>query len=170
MRDVRVRATARSKKDAKQEAARLALSALAQRGIISEHVSATVASAGTGTGTARAVSPEVGSRMYVVLLKELCDEYKLPAAEWKLISDTGPAHLRRFEVAVGVGSHWRSAASTTKKSARQLAAQALYMYLRENLARITADFCEVSVDRRRASVTVLKLEATGWLIQLCLLA
>ncbi|XP_028177184.1 uncharacterized protein LOC114364992 isoform X2 [Ostrinia furnacalis] len=83
-----------------------------------------------------------GARSYVALLKELCEEYRLPGAEYELVGDTGPPHLRHFTVAARVGQFSRSATATTKKAARQIAADQLYSYLRENLARLTKDFVE----------------------------
>lgn len=84
-----------------------------------------------------------GPRSYVALLKELCEEYHLPGVEYELVSDTGPAHMRQFAVRASLGQHSRLATSTTKKAARQLAAQQLYSYLRDNLSRLTTDFVEV---------------------------
>ncbi|KAG6462520.1 hypothetical protein O3G_MSEX013312 [Manduca sexta] len=81
-------------------------------------------------------------RSYVALLKELCEEYKLPAAEFELVGDTGPPHLRHFTMRARVGQLDRCATATAKKTARQIAAQQLYCYLRENLASLTADFVE----------------------------
>lgn len=83
-------------------------------------------------------------RSYVALLKELCEEYRLPAVTYELVGDTGPPHLRHFTVRARIGQHERVATSTTKKAARQLAAEELYSYLRENLARVTRDFNEVT--------------------------
>lgn len=105
------------------------------------------AGAGAGAGVAEgmeAVSAPVGAHSYVALLKELCEEYRLPAAEYELVGDTGPPHNRRFTVRASVALHQRLATAPTKKAARQIAAEQLYSYLRENLARVTKDFCEVS--------------------------
>lgn len=60
------------------------------------------------------------------------------------VGDTGPPHLRHFTILARVGHLTRQATATTKKAARQLAADQLYSYLRENLARLTKDFVEVS--------------------------
>lgn len=84
-----------------------------------------------------------GARSYVALLSELCEEYRLPAAEYELTADTGPPHARHFTVSARLGLHERRATSTTKKSARQLAAEQLYTYLKQNLSRLTKDFVEV---------------------------
>lgn len=84
-----------------------------------------------------------GPRSYVALLKEMCEEYRLPGVEYELVSDTGPPHMRQFAMRASLGQHSRLATATTKKAARQLAAQQLYSYLRDNLSRLTADFVEV---------------------------
>lgn len=88
-------------------------------------------------------SAPVGAHSYVALLKDLCEEYRLPAVDYELVGDTGPPHCRRFTVRARVCSHERLATTTTKKAARQMAAEQLYTYLRENLARVTKDFDEV---------------------------
>ncbi|CAG9792261.1 unnamed protein product [Diatraea saccharalis] len=147
-----VTAQARSKKEAKQEAARLMLRALAARGHLIpppyglHDVSHSGLASGVTETTAMTSTGETsvggGSRSYVALLKELCTEYKLPGAEYELVGDTGPPHMRHFTMAARVGQRQRLATATTKKAARQLAAEQLYTYLRENLARLTADFVE----------------------------
>lgn len=85
----------------------------------------------------------LSARSYVALLNELCDEYRLPGVEYELTADTGPPHARHFTVSARLGMHMRHATSTTKKFARQLAAEQLYTYLKENLSRVTKDFVEV---------------------------
>lgn len=87
-------------------------------------------------------APTVDSRSYVALLKELCEEYKLPGVEYALVADTGPAHMRLFSVRASIGLHSRDASGTTKRQARQKAAADLYLFLRENLSRLTHDFVE----------------------------
>lgn len=83
------------------------------------------------------------TRSYVALLKELCQQFRLAPVEYELVGDTGPPHLRHFTVRARIGHHERLATSTTKKAARQLAAEKVYTYLRENLSRVTKDFDEV---------------------------
>lgn len=95
------------------------------------------------------------ARSYVALLKELCEEYRLREPEYELIGDTGPPHQRHFTVRATLGLHERQATSTTKKAARQLAAEQLYTYLRENLARLTGDFVEVIFYFRYLNIIVL---------------
>ncbi|GBP07498.1 Interferon-inducible double-stranded RNA-dependent protein kinase activator A homolog A [Eumeta japonica] len=132
-------ASARSKKEAKQEAARLCLAELAARGMpVNQSLPSSVLSSGS-VEEDEAVLP---SYSYVALLKELCEQYRLPASTYQLVGDAGPAHLRHFTVRVSVGGHAREATATTKKAARQLAASYLYKYLRENLAKATRDFAE----------------------------
>lgn len=92
-----------------------------------------------------AAAPALDTRSYVALLKELCEEYRLGEPEYELVGDTGPPHARRFTVRARLRLHERTATATTKKAARQLVAQSLYTYLRENLARLTKDFVEVSL-------------------------
>ncbi|KAL0839962.1 hypothetical protein ABMA28_016570 [Loxostege sticticalis] len=153
-----VTAAARSKKEAKQLAARLMLRRLAGLGhavpppyAAPPHASGVGAGAGAGqagdeAGASAAGAGEAGggggARSYVALLKELCEEYRLPGAEYELVGDTGPPHLRHFTILARVGHLTRQATATTKKAARQLAADQLYSYLRENLARLTKDFVE----------------------------
>ncbi|KPJ01081.1 Interferon-inducible double stranded RNA-dependent protein kinase activator A-like A [Papilio xuthus] len=142
-----VTATARSKKEAKQEAARVLLLRLAEHGLsVPAPFSCGAAPPPTGMAAVGAVSEAAGgtaARSYVALLSELCEEYRLPAAQYELTADTGPPHARHFTVSARLGLHERRATSTTKKSARQLAAEQLYTYLRENLSRLTKDFVEV---------------------------
>lgn len=83
------------------------------------------------------------TRSYVALLRELCEEYRLGTVQYELVGDTGPPHLRHFTIRATLGHHERLATSTTKKAARQVAAETLYTYLRESLARVTKDFDEV---------------------------
>ncbi|XP_028177190.1 interferon-inducible double-stranded RNA-dependent protein kinase activator A homolog isoform X2 [Ostrinia nubilalis] len=142
-----VTAAARSKKEAKQEAARLMLRRLALLGhpvpppyAAHDQTDAEEGAAASARGAGEAGGG--GARSYVALLKELCEEYRLPGAEYELVGDTGPPHLRHFTVAARVGQFSRSATATTKKAARQIAADQLYSYLRENLARLTKDFVE----------------------------
>ncbi|CAH0396959.1 unnamed protein product [Chilo suppressalis] len=160
-----VTAQARSKKEAKQEAARLMLRALAARGHLvpapyglhdrapdGTGGPAVEAGAGVGVGARQtgqggeaggsSSSVSGGSRSYVALLQELGTEYRLPGVEYTLVGDTGPPHLRHFTVQARVGHRTSEATATTKKAARQKAAEQLYTYLRENLARLTADFVE----------------------------
>ncbi|KAI8440641.1 hypothetical protein MSG28_001852 [Choristoneura fumiferana] len=61
---------------------------------------------------------------------------------YTLEGDTGPAHARRFTARGAVGAHARAHTAPTKKAAQQGAAHQLYLYLRENLARLTHDFVE----------------------------
>ncbi|XP_072942027.1 uncharacterized protein [Epargyreus clarus] len=187
-RGVTVAAAARSKKEAKQEAARRALAALAARGdpvpppycaapappphcaapaapaasaaLALPSCSSAAGSAGAdeaaGAGAEAGAGAGVDVRSYVALLKELCEEYKLGSVQYALVGDTGPPHLRRFTVSAALGSHERVATATTKKAARQLAAEQLYTYLREHLADATKDFVEVSVQdspRKRKAAT-----------------
>ena len=91
----------------------------------------------------------VDARSYVALLKELCEEYRLASVDYELVGDTGPPHLRHFTVRARIGQHERVATSTTKKAARQLAAEELYTYLRGNLSRVTRDFNEVNSNTDR---------------------
>ncbi|XP_063380373.1 RISC-loading complex subunit tarbp2-like [Cydia fagiglandana] len=138
-----VSATARSKKEAKQEAARLMLARLAAAGLnVPAPYAAPCPPCPPAVGDGDAVAAGSGSRSYKALLKELCQEYNLPGPEYTLEGDTGPAHARRFTARGAVGAHARIASATTKKAAQQLAAQQLYQYLRENLARLTEDFVE----------------------------
>ncbi|XP_013186806.2 RISC-loading complex subunit tarbp2 isoform X2 [Amyelois transitella] len=144
---IEVTATGRCKKDAKQEVAKLMLRELAAAGYnvpmpyrLDNYQAAQIGKNIPGAGDN--VEPaSMGSRSYVALLKELCAEYRLPSVEYDLTSDTGPAHQRHFTMVARVGQHSRCATSTTKKAARQLAAEKLYSYLRENLS-ITKDFDE----------------------------
>lgn len=100
---------------------------------------------GPSPAAAAAPAPALDTRSYVALLKELCEEYRLGEPEYELVGDTGPPHARRFTVRARLRLHERTATATTKKAARQLVAQSLYCYLRENLARLTKDFVEVSL-------------------------
>ncbi|RVE42535.1 hypothetical protein evm_012815 [Chilo suppressalis] len=161
-----VTAQARSKKEAKQEAARLMLRALAARGHLvpapyglhdraPDGTGGPAVEAGAGGGGGARQTGQGGeagggsssvsgaqSRSYVALLQELGTEYRLPGVEYTLVGDTGPPHLRHFTVQARVGHRTSEATATTKKAARQKAAEQLYTYLRENLARLTADFVE----------------------------
>ncbi|XP_047545692.1 uncharacterized protein LOC125077724 isoform X2 [Vanessa atalanta] len=156
---ITVTGQARSKKEAKQEAARRMLMQLHTRGIQVPPPFASPPSppppspplpsddpaleAGPSRGPCGTTGgPAVDSRSYVALLKELCEEYRLGEPEYELVSDTGPPHQRRFTMRARLRMHERQATSTTKKAARQLAAEHLYSYLRENLARLTGDFVE----------------------------
>ncbi|XP_061705949.1 RISC-loading complex subunit tarbp2-like isoform X2 [Cydia pomonella] len=138
-----VSATARSKKEAKQEAARLMLARLAAAGLsVPAPYAVPCPPCPPVVGDGDAVAAGSGARSYKALLKELCQEYNLPGPEYTLEGDTGPAHARCFTARGAVGAHARLASATTKKAAQQLAAQQLYHYLRENLARLTEDFVE----------------------------
>ncbi|XP_048481178.1 RISC-loading complex subunit TARBP2 isoform X1 [Plutella xylostella] len=128
-------AVARSKREAKQEAARGVLARLAAAGVA-------VPGAPPAPAAAPAPAPAPPPRTHVALLKELCEEYRLAAPDYELVSDTGPAHLRHFTMRARVGRLARAATATTKKQARQLAAEALYSYLRDHSARLTSDFVE----------------------------
>ncbi|KAJ2950510.1 hypothetical protein O0L34_g8754 [Tuta absoluta] len=140
-----VTATARSKKEAKQEVAKLMLFQLARRGhrVPPPYNSGPQLSTQQSSASKKEAEPSiVGSHSYVVLLKDLCEEYHLPGVEYTLIGDTGPPHMREFTIRVRIGQHERTATSTTKKAARQMAAEQLYKYMRENLHRVTKDFTE----------------------------
>ncbi|KAH9638260.1 hypothetical protein HF086_013698 [Spodoptera exigua] len=139
-----VTATARSKKEAKQEVARLMLQQLSRRGHAVPPPYAAPAAPLLHDTPAGGASGSSDVRSYVALLKELCEEYRLSAVTYELVGDTGPPHLRHFTVRARIGQHERVATSTTKKTARQMAAEELYSYLRENLARVTRDFNEVT--------------------------
>lgn len=148
--NVSVTAYAPSKKEAKQEVAKLLLSELSKRGYAVPPPYGLVPPPGSSAQTSSTKSlPEQpapqhvhDARSFVALLKEFCDEYKLPACTFDVVSTTGPPHLRQFTVEARVGGHLRRACAATKKAARQAAAQELYCYLRENLARHTTDFKE----------------------------
>ncbi|CAH1635433.1 unnamed protein product [Spodoptera littoralis] len=137
-----VTATARSKKEAKQEVARLMLQQLSRRGHAVPPPYAAPAAPLIQDTIPGGTSGSCDVRSYVALLKELCEEYRLPAVTYELVGDTGPPHLRHFTMRARIGQHERVATSTTKKAARQLAAEELYSYLREHLARVTRDFNE----------------------------
>lgn len=136
-----VTAAARSKKEAKQEVARIMLQTLAAKGMSVPPpyglVGATCVDEDLSTPASTA-----DTRSFVALLKELCEEFRLGQPEYELVGDTGPPHLRHFTMRARLQHHERFATSTTKKAARQLAAEKLYTYLRENLARLTGDFDE----------------------------
>ncbi|XP_075972303.1 protein Loquacious-like [Anticarsia gemmatalis] len=136
-------AAARSKKEAKQEVARVMLQKLSAKGhsVPSPYGCVPMATSSMLEDEITPSSP-ADTRSYVALLKELCEEYRLTAVEYELVGDTGPPHLRHFTVRARIGKHERLATSTTKKNARQLAAEQLYTYLRANLARVTKDFDE----------------------------
>lgn len=122
---------ARTKKEAKQEAARAVLAALKRRG--------QAVPAGVVRGAPAPAPP--APRCHVALLRELAEQYRLPAVTFELVGDSGPPHMRRFTVRAAIAEHARLASATTKKLARDLAAEQLYAYLRENL-RVTRDFAE----------------------------
>lgn len=151
---VSVTGQARSKKEAKQEAAKKMLMQLNARGLPVPPPFATPLdrpASPPSPSNKPALEPgqtrgpatlTVDARSYVALLKELCEEYRLGEPEYKLVGDTGPPHQRQFTMCASLGLHERRATSTTKKAARQLAAEQLYTYLKENLARLTGDFVE----------------------------
>ncbi|CAG5005997.1 unnamed protein product [Parnassius apollo] len=146
---VTVTAIARSKKEAKQEAARIMLLQLDKCGLPVPppfcHGGAPSQTLGPSTSTSSDQASSIGplsSRSYVALLNELCEEYHLPAVEYELTADTGPPHARHFTISARMGMYERHATSTTKKAARQLAAEQLYTYLKGNLSRVTKDFVE----------------------------
>ncbi|XP_026765210.3 double-stranded RNA-binding protein Staufen homolog 1-like isoform X2 [Galleria mellonella] len=146
-----VTAAARSKKEAKQEVAKLMLARLAAAGhpvpppyglFSTNKPQGPAAAAAAAEGGGVSAMRPLEARSHVALLSELCAEYRLAAPQYALLGDEGPPHLRHFTVGARVGDHERRATSTTKKAARQLAAAQLYSYLRENLARVTRDFDE----------------------------
>ncbi|XP_045764011.1 transcription factor SOX-3-like isoform X2 [Maniola jurtina] len=179
---VAVTGVARSKKEAKQEAARRMLLTLHARGLPVPPPYAAALSpeppepsdnpaleaGGGGGGGGGAGAGALDTRSYVAVLRELCEEYRLGEATYELVGDTGPPHLRHFTVRAALGLHSRTATATTKKQARQLAAEHLYTYLRENLARLTKDFVEEealqraqekSASRARTDAALARLEA-----------
>ncbi|XP_045487899.1 uncharacterized protein LOC110998346 isoform X2 [Pieris rapae] len=154
-----VTARARSKKEAKQEAAKRMLAEMYARGdpvpppyarppeppgLADDPVEppGTRALPSTSSGGAAASGLSVDARSYVALLKELCEQYHAGFPAYDVVGDAGPPHCRLFTVAVRLGSHERRAAASTKKAAKQLAAEHLYKYLRLHLARLTEDFVE----------------------------
>ncbi|XP_069355254.1 protein Loquacious-like isoform X2 [Maniola hyperantus] len=176
---VAVTGVARSKKEAKQEAARRMLLTLHARGLPVPPPYAAPRSPEppepsdnpaleAGAGHAGAGAGALDTRSYVAVLRELCEEYRLGEPAYELVGDTGPPHLRHFTVRAALGLHSRTATATTKKQARQLAAEQLYSYLRENLARLTKDFVEEealqraqekSASRARADAALARLDA-----------
>ncbi|XP_047517380.1 interferon-inducible double-stranded RNA-dependent protein kinase activator A homolog isoform X1 [Pieris napi] len=154
-----VTARARSKKEAKQEAAKRMLAEMFARGdpvpppyarppeppgLADDPVEPpqTRALPSTVSGGAAASGVAVDARSYVALLKELCEQYQAGCPAYDVVGDAGPPHCRLFTVAVKLGGHERRAAASTKKAAKQLAAEHLYKYLRLHLARLTEDFVE----------------------------
>ncbi|CAH0628550.1 unnamed protein product [Chrysodeixis includens] len=138
--NVVVNASARSKKEAKQEVARIMLQQLSARGHpVPPPYSVPIVIQGDSLSSAGGPGD---TRSYVALLRELSEEYRLTSVTYELVGDTGPPHLRHFTVRARIGQHERFATATTKKMARQMAAEKLYTYLRENLARVTRDFNE----------------------------
>nr|XP_034825637.1 uncharacterized protein LOC117983257 [Maniola hyperantus] len=163
---VAVTGVARSKKEAKQEAARRMLLTLHARGLPVPPPYAAPRSPEPPEPSAGAGA--LDTRSYVAVLRELCEEYRLGEPAYELVGDTGPPHLRHFTVRAALGLHSRTATATTKKQARQLAAEQLYSYLRENLARLTKDFVEEealqraqekSASRARADAALARLDA-----------
>lgn len=136
-----VTATAHSKKEAKQNAARLMLHRLSLKGHLVPPPYGLPPEFPIQRPAGGGPEP-LAVRSYVALLKELCETFLLPAVDYELIGDTGPPHLRHFTMRARMGLHERCATATTKKAARQTAAEQLYHYLRENMPRITADFDE----------------------------
>ncbi|XP_045521393.1 uncharacterized protein LOC123712384 isoform X2 [Pieris brassicae] len=154
-----VTARARSKKEAKQEAAKRMLAEMYARGdavpppyarppdppgLADDPVEPahTRALPSTSSDGAAASGVSVDTRSYVALLKELCEQYHAGCPAYEVVGDAGPPHCRLFTVAVKLGGHERRAAASTKKAAKQLAAEHLYKYLRLHLARLTEDFVE----------------------------
>ncbi|XP_039745785.1 uncharacterized protein LOC120623681 [Pararge aegeria] len=180
---VAVTGQARSKKEAKQEAARRMLQELTARGLpVPAPYAAPPArrepsppSPGRapalpgGEGPlpgGSAAPPALDARSYVAVLRELCEEYRLGEARYELVGDTGPPHLRRFTVCAALGLHSRTATATTKKQARQLAAEQLYTYLRENLGRLTKDFVEEEALQRAQEKSTGRARAEAALARL----
>ncbi|XP_061378825.1 RISC-loading complex subunit TARBP2-like isoform X2 [Danaus plexippus] len=169
---------ARSKKEAKQEAARYMLQKLFARGLNVPAPYATMPceqerpssppspnnnpalEPGPSAATGRSTLP-LDTRSYVALLKELSEQYHLGEPQYELVSDTGPAHHRHFSIRVSLGLHSRQCTSTTKKAARQLAAEQLYTYLRDNLSRLTGDFVEEEALARALEKSLKKKEAAA---------
>ncbi|CAK1544788.1 unnamed protein product [Leptosia nina] len=153
-----VTASARSKKEAKQEVARRMLAELFIHGtpvpapyarppsprspspdVPEPPETKALPSTGVAPSTST-VQPDI--RSYVALLKELCEQYVMGAPQYELIGDAGLPHQRQFTMSVRLGKHERVASASTKKTAKQLAAEQLYKYLRTNLTRLTQDFVE----------------------------
>ncbi|VVD03784.1 unnamed protein product [Leptidea sinapis] len=147
-----VKAKGKTKKLAKQEVARKMLNNLFLQGMPVPHPYARPPSpdppsppspaspSAKALPSAGVASASVEVNSYVALLKELCIEYNLGTVEYDLVGDAGPPHQRWFTIKAQLGPHVRLASSNTKKQARQSAAEQLYTYLRENLARLTKDF------------------------------
>lgn len=130
----------RSKKEAKHEAARMALEKLAEYGYNVQLSNATSSPIHSGT-------PDPGSPSRVQInaigaLQELCADYNIPSPEFRLIADVGPAHLRQFTVECKVATMVVTATDLTKKKARQTAAQKMLHRLIDTLPE---DLEEMSV-------------------------
>lgn len=59
----------------------------------------------------------------ILTLYELCEENKIPQPIFKEISDVGPPHCREFTYDCMVASVRTRATASTKKQAKQIAAQ-----------------------------------------------
>lgn len=72
-------------------------------------------------------------------LKDLCFEHKIPEPQFVLINEDGPPHSREFTYECCVASLKTVSTSSTKKLAKQLAAQEMlekYVYIFKMFNRI----------------------------------
>lgn len=80
------------------------------------------------------------TQSFVVLVNELCAQYRLDPVEYELMADA--AGVEFYTVKARVGYVERVATGPTKRMAQQSAAEKIYRYLRTKLSR-TCSFDEV---------------------------
>ncbi|CAH0556721.1 unnamed protein product [Brassicogethes aeneus] len=132
--------TGTSKQIGKQEAAFNALRDLKELGFYNEAENPTQQFSG-GIVSPAPESPLVKfNNSYIAALSDLCFENKIANPVYKEISGTGPAHSREFTYECQISSIKTEAISTTKKAAKQLAAQKMLERIKNIVPELVKEF------------------------------
>lgn len=125
--------TGRSKKEAKHDAAKIALEKLTRNNVkqISENL--------VHFAVVESPYKDKMSENSVGQLAELCAINNLPPPDYRLVSDKGPAHAKEFEMSCTVSKIFQLGKGRTKKMAKHMAAQKLLARLKDSLPEVQPD-------------------------------
>lgn len=151
---------ARSKKDAKHEAAKLALDQLNLLGLYHPGPAAAPVSP---VFSSNPPSPSKILVNAIGILQDFCTDNNVPQPEFVLLEDVGPAHSRQFTMECKISEMSVIAVDTTKKKAKQLAAQKMLHRLMDTLPDVIASFKGTNdVPAIKSEITVADYEQSSF--------
>ncbi|XP_026470801.1 interferon-inducible double-stranded RNA-dependent protein kinase activator A homolog A-like [Ctenocephalides felis] len=121
--EVRVVGSGKSKKEAKQESARLALTKLSEINLIESPV---LEDKETVEG-----QPSTTIPVAVRKLSQFCDKNGLPIPVYNLIEETGPSHAKQYTMECTVSTFKERATASSKQAAKHVSSEAVFLILQK---------------------------------------